>query len=72
MTGYPLTNYDHIQNFLGDSNVESVHISKNGMFTEGPIIFHAEFEVTTEEIYDTYLDVSGWGKVRDEDRWILT
>jgi len=62
MTGFPLTNYSHIESFLRDSNVESVFISKNGMLTEGPIVFHAEFEVITDEIYDTYLDVSGWGK----------
>lgn len=63
MTGFPLTTYEHIDNFIKDTAVESVRISTNGMFTEGPIIFHAEFQVTTEEIYDTYLDVSGWGKV---------
>lgn len=63
MTGFPLTNYAHIGDFLKDSNVESVHISTNGMLTEGPVIFHAEFQVTADEIFDTYLDVSGWGKV---------
>ncbi len=66
MTGFPLTNYAHIDNFIKDTNVENVHISTNGMFNEGPIIFHAEFQVTVDEIYDTYLDVSGWGKVRDK------
>lgn len=64
MTGFPLTNYDHIDSFIKDANVESVHISTNGMLTEGPIIFNAEFQVTADEIFDTYLDVSGWGKVR--------
>lgn len=65
MTGFPLTNYDHIDSFIKDTNVESVYISTNGMLTEGPIIFHAEFQVTTDEIFDTYLDVSGWGKVTE-------
>lgn len=65
MTGFPLTNYAHIDNFLKDSNVESVRISTNGMLSDGPIIFHAQFQVTADEIYDTYLDVSGWGKVRE-------
>lgn len=64
MTGYPLTNYDHISDLLKDPTRDTVHISKNGMFSEGPIIFHAEFDITNDEIYDTYLDMSGWAKVR--------
>lgn len=63
MTGYPLTNSDHISDFLQDNTPETVHISTNGMLSNGPIIFHAEFDITSEEIHDTYLDVSGWGKV---------
>ncbi|KAJ6646250.1 Beta-galactosidase [Pseudolycoriella hygida] len=62
MTGFPLTNYAHIGDFLKDKNTENVRISPNGMLTGGPVIFHAEFQVTADEIYDTYLDVSGWGK----------
>lgn len=68
MTGFPLTNYAHIDSFIKDTTVEDVRISTNGMFTEGPIIFQAEFQVTVDEIYDTYLDVSGWGKVRDRKK----
>lgn len=64
MTGYPLTNSDHISDFLQSNTHETTHISTNGMLSNGPVIFHAEFEITNDEIYDTYLDVSGWGKVR--------
>lgn len=62
MTGYPLTNYDHISDFLKNSTSEAVRIKTNGMLSNGPGIFHAEFEITNDTIYDTYLDVSGWGK----------
>ncbi|XP_037024449.1 beta-galactosidase-1-like protein [Bradysia coprophila] len=62
MTGFPLSNYTHIDSFIKDANVENVRISTNGMFAEGPILFHAKFQVTTDEIYDTFLDVTGWGK----------
>lgn len=65
MTGFPLTNCAHIDSFIKDANVENVYISKNGMLSEGPVIFQAEFQVTADEIFDTYLDVSGWGKVRE-------
>lgn len=64
MTGYPLTNSDHISDFVQSNTHETVHISTNGMLSNGPVIFHAEFEITNSEVYDTYLDVSGWGKVR--------
>lgn len=64
MTGFPLTNYSRIEEYLKDPMIpESVHISKNGMLTQGPVIFRAAFDITDDEIYDTYLDVSGWGKV---------
>lgn len=65
MTGLPLTNYDHIANFLKNSSSETVYISPNGMLSKGPVIFHAEFDITNDELYDTYLDTSGWGKVRE-------
>lgn len=64
MTGYPLTNSSQISDFLKDSSTEGVYISANGMMSKGPVIFHAVFDITNDEIYDTYLDVSGWGKVR--------
>ncbi len=62
MHGYPLTNPDHISDFLQDTTPESAHVSSNGMLSNGPILFHAEFDITASDIYDTYLDVSGWGK----------
>lgn len=62
MTGFPLTNYDLIRNFIR-SNTDDVSMSKSGMLREGPVIFHGKFELKATKIYDTYLDVSGWGKV---------
>lgn len=64
MTGFPLTNSGHISDFVQDNTRETVVTSTNGMLSNGPVVYHAEFDITTELIYDTYLDVSGWGKVR--------
>lgn len=66
MTGFPLTNANHISDFLKDSTPETVHITSNGLLLNGPVVFHAEFDIVTDEIHDTYLDVSGWGKVMDQ------
>lgn len=30
----------------------------------GPVIFEGEFDIDQDEIFDTYIDPSGWGKVR--------
>lgn len=29
----------------------------------GPVIFEGKFDIKQDEIYDTYIDPSGWGKV---------
>lgn len=68
MTGFPLTNSDHLSDFLRDTDSEPVQLSPNGMLSNGPVVFHSDFDITSDDIYDTYLDVSGWGKVK---RWMI-
>jgi beta-galactosidase len=62
VTGYPLENYTDIQNYLTAATTDTYALPKNGILTEGPVVFHAEFDVTVEEIFDTYFDTTNWGK----------
>lgn len=60
MTGYPFEDYTKIQEII-EENETIVH-SKNFMKL-GPMIFHGEFNISEKNIYDTYLNPNGWGKV---------
>lgn len=62
MTGYPLTKFSDIVDFILNAN-EKVSISKNGILLEGPAVFSTNFNIDADPILDTYLDPSGWGKV---------
>ncbi|XP_021705369.1 beta-galactosidase [Aedes aegypti] len=55
MTGFPLENYSQLENYIDQfSGLEE---------TTGSVkIFHGEFNITTDNIYDTYFDPRGWGK----------
>lgn len=35
-----------------------------GLLRDGPIMYSKVFTISEEQPLDTYLDVSGWGKVR--------
>lgn len=64
MTGFPLTNFDHVKDLLEDSNEnpDSIIIPESGNLIEGPVLFVGEFNVDGD-ILDTYCDLTGWGKV---------
>lgn len=62
MTGYPLTKFSDIENFMSNAN-EEIAISKNGILLEGPAVFSTNFDIDIDPILDTYLDLTGWGKV---------
>lgn len=63
MTGFPLTNYAHIEEFVADPE-ERVVVSNRGMLYNGPTVLHANFDIPAgQTLYDTYLDTTGWGKV---------
>lgn len=63
MTGFELENVDKLNNLIYDIGTDTITINKNGVLNEGPVIFYAEFDITAADIYDTYLDPTGWGKV---------
>lgn len=55
--------YAKIKPLLTNVSDQKVAMSR-GIMTDGPIIFSATFNIarTEEEILDTYIDPSGWGK----------
>lgn len=68
--GYPLDNYTNIEELLvvpsdGESIIsDAVPIDRFGHLLEGPHIFHGVFDLDDgRDIFDTYLDPRGWGKV---------
>lgn len=65
VTGYPLTNYGHLKEFIASTDaLDTSVVSKSGRLLNGPVVFHAEFRISDDQIYDTYLNPSGgWGKV---------
>lgn len=69
-TGFPLDNYTAIEGFIerflrSERSVSSRPINGKTFLRTGPTIFYGELSISDEEIYDTYLDPTGWGKVRD-------
>lgn len=62
ITGFPLDNYEHIEEML--SNAEAIQLNERGLLLEGPAVMHSSFDIPDDqEILDTYLDPTGWGKV---------
>lgn len=48
---------------LARSVNDSYEISSDGILYDGPVVFHAEFEISASQtILDTYWDAQGWGK----------
>lgn len=70
LTGFPLEDVDRIEDlvnehFGNDVNDNSGRISgfSSDILNEGPMIFHTTFDIDADEIYDTYVNPTGWGKV---------
>lgn len=64
-TGFPLSNYTTIEKLLlKDKPNTEVLVDRTGRLLEGPHIFHGEFNIENDrDIFDTYIDPKGWGKV---------
>lgn len=70
ITGFPLEKYADIEQVITlshNSEPNDVHnkykdIPYRAYVRRGPTIFHGQFEITDQTIYDTYLDTTGWGK----------
>lgn len=65
MTGFPLDDYQKIEELT--TTVRKKYgtqktASAKSFLRSGPTVFYAEFILKPEEVADTYLDTSGWGK----------
>lgn len=54
---------EQIMKLVEERKDEVVEVNKRGLLLEGPTIYYGEFVISDgDEIYDTYLDPTGWGK----------
>jgi beta-galactosidase len=61
ITGFPFEKVDQLENFARSN--QHYHVDASGIAVDGPIVFHAEFNISyIEGIYDTYWDTTDWGK----------
>lgn len=68
ITGFPLEDGIQVENMIRSSIYRDVReepiISANSQYLQnGPAIFYANFNILSNEIHDTYIDPTGWGKV---------
>lgn len=70
ITGFPLDDVGQIVDLIRESigNDINDHSNRLSSFSSdilngGPIIYHTTFAIDRDEIHDTYIDSSGWGKV---------
>ncbi len=64
MTGFPFDSYSQIEKLieLYETGKLVLHKSRN-LLGGGPAIFLEIFNLTRDQIHDTFLDPTGWGKV---------
>lgn len=60
-TGLPLDDVNKLEKLIRESNGNDIKGATSKILHNGPIIYHATFNV--DQIADTYVDTSGWGKV---------
>lgn len=70
ITGFPLDDVSQIEDLIRESIANDIaeHSSRISGFSSdilnaGPIIYQATFDIDRDEILDTYVNPSGWGKV---------
>lgn len=64
--GTPLTHVPNVVEYIqGEQDaIRQIENRSSEQLTTDPIIFEGTFDVTNGAINDTYIDTSGWGKVR--------
>lgn len=64
ITGYSFENFSQLKQ-LTDTVTEGQGTNGRGMAIHGPVIFKGKLEIdSSTTIHDTYIDMTGWGKVR--------
>lgn len=61
ITGFPLEDYSKIEKLIENHHGNLCDLKDCLRF--GPLVLYTEFELTENQIFDTYLDPTGWGKV---------
>lgn len=71
ITGFPLENIDEIEELIIENIANEINENSERSFalnseilTNGPTIYHSTFDINVPELYDTYINPKGWGKVR--------
>ncbi|XP_058814092.1 beta-galactosidase-like [Topomyia yanbarensis] len=59
--GFPFENFDKLKQ-LTDSVTEGQGVNARGMAIHGPVIFKGILTINSKEIFDTYINMTGWGK----------
>lgn len=62
ITGFPFDDYSQIRKLIKETNFRRAE--KTFSIDNGPVLLYAEFNLNENDIFDTYLDPRGWGKVR--------
>lgn len=64
ITGYSFENFDKLKQ-LADTVTGGQGVNGRGMAIHGPVIFKGNLIIDSSPIRDTYIDMTGWGKVRN-------
>lgn len=63
MTGFPLDDYKKVENLFGElKKKQGRKLSAKSFLRSGPILFHSDFNLQEDLVFDTYLNTTGWGK----------
>lgn len=67
ITGFPFEDTNVLNNLFmehSDNNINGLeHKKYSTLMSNGPVLFQATFDINVDELYDTYIDPRGWGKV---------
>lgn len=68
MTTFPFDNATQIDQLISNVNQQpestnAVNGLNSGHLWSGPVIFHGTFDIDQDEIVDTYINPTEWGKV---------
>ncbi|XP_055616987.1 beta-galactosidase-like [Toxorhynchites rutilus septentrionalis] len=59
MTSFPLDDYFSIQNYIEQYSAQSLTTNST---TASTVVYHGKFTIDADEIHDTYVNPTGWGK----------
>lgn len=64
MTGFPLDYYKQVEYLFNAVQIRPEFIQKSAknFLRSGPTLFHTDFNLEEDLIFDTYLNTTGWGK----------